>query len=111
MRKKKRLRKSTKTRKAKNSFLYFGVNIYRAHVSALLSCGPCLSNSSATVPVIVIIIYNFIILIIQMRERRESRKRLEKDVLGEFAGVAISAGDCAEWVPNSERDSCLHCER
>ncbi|CAN0570927.1 unnamed protein product, partial [Ectocarpus sp. 12 AP-2014] len=23
----------------------------------------------------------------------------------------LSAGDCAEWIPNSARNSCLHCER
>lgn len=45
----------------------------------------------------------------QLRERRESKKMLEKGFLADLPG--LSAGDCAEWIPNSARNSCLHCER
>eukprot|EP00904_Undaria_pinnatifida_P007285 jgi/Undpi1/3687/HiC_scaffold_16.g07057.m1 len=44
-----------------------------------------------------------------MKERRENKKLMEKGEHGDLQG--ISAGDCAEWVPNSERNSCLHCQR
>eukprot|EP00903_Cladosiphon_okamuranus_P011122 g10498.t1 len=44
-----------------------------------------------------------------LRERRESKKMLEKGFLADLPG--LSAGDCAEWIPNSARNSCLHCER
>lgn len=45
----------------------------------------------------------------QLRERRESRKLLERGFLSDLPG--LTAGDCAEWIPNSARNSCLHCER
>lgn len=44
----------------------------------------------------------------QLKERRETKKLLE---MGQEKQRAISSVDCAEWVPNNERDSCLHCER
>ncbi|CBN74716.1 zinc finger, FYVE domain containing 28 [Ectocarpus siliculosus] len=45
----------------------------------------------------------------QLKERREGKKLLEKGFLSDLPG--LSAGDCAEWIPNSARNSCLHCER
>ncbi|CAM9627893.1 unnamed protein product [Ectocarpus sp. 8 AP-2014] len=44
-----------------------------------------------------------------LKERREGKKLLEKGFLSDLPG--LSAGDCAEWIPNSARNSCLHCER
>ncbi|CAN0168264.1 unnamed protein product, partial [Ectocarpus sp. 12 AP-2014] len=44
-----------------------------------------------------------------LKERREGKKLLEKGFLPDLPG--LSAGDCAEWIPNSARNSCLHCER
>lgn len=44
----------------------------------------------------------------QLKSRRGSKKSPQGS---SQRGLAISAGDCADWVPNSERDTCLHCEK